>query len=275
MNVPTYCRQEVILRVDDVHLSLGGRSILRGITAEVRDIIRPNLTQGQVVGVLGRTGIGKSQLFRVLAGLQQPTSGRVLVTSEHVPVECGMVGMVAQDYPLFEHRTVLGNVAVAGRQAGLDADEAEHKSENLLCRLGLKERLDAYPAQLSGGQRQRAAIAQQIICSNHFLLMDEPFTGLDPVTVDDVCHLIAEVAQMDELNTIIVSSHILSAAVMVADTLWLLGCDRDATGVPVPGARIQAEMDLIERGLAWHSEIALTPEFGQCVAELRERFYTL
>ena len=268
-------RTDVLLRVEDVHLALGGRPVLRGVDATVRDIVRDECAQGQVVAVVGRTGAGKTQLFRMLAGLQSPTRGRVLVGAGQVPVECGMVGMVAQDYPLFEHRTVLGNVVVAGRQVGLGRREVRDRAEALLVRLGLAEQLGSYPSQLSGGQRQRAAIAQQAICSKHFLLMDEPFTGLDPVAVDDVCRLIADVSHMDELNTIFVSSHILAAATMVADTVWVLGRERGANGEPVPGTKIVREVDLIERGLAWHPDVARAPGFAECVSELRAMFLNL
>ncbi len=267
--------KDLLLSVRNVSVTLGQTPVLRDVNLEIRDLVRPGQVTGQVVALLGPSGIGKTQLFRVLAGLQPPTTGSALITSAQVPVTPGAVGVVAQDYPLFEHRTVLGNLLVAGAQAGLSASAAREKANGLLKRFGLEAKGREYPQQLSGGQRQRVAIAQQFMCSEHFLLLDEPFSGLDPLAVDEVCALISEVASMNTLNTIIVVTHDIWAAVAVADHLWLLGRDRDANGVPVPGARVQATFDLVERGLAWRPDLINAPEFHALVAEVRERFKTL
>src|SRR5213079_3575071 len=90
--------------------------ILKKVSAEIKDIIRADCTQGQVVGFLGPSGIGKTQLFRIIAGLNQPTSGQVLVNSTLTPVKAGMVGVVAQNYPLFENRTIFSNLILAAKQ---------------------------------------------------------------------------------------------------------------------------------------------------------------
>src|SRR5205807_709075 len=122
-------------------------------------------TQGQVVGLLGPSGMGKTTLFRVLAGLDAPDRGAVLLGEEGRPVERGMVGVVAQNYPLFSHRTVLSNLIVAGRSSGESGSEAGRHARDLLGRFDLAAHAYKYPAQLSGGQRQRVAIAQQFMCS--------------------------------------------------------------------------------------------------------------
>ena len=185
-----------ILRAANVTLAVDGNSILRDVNLQIRDIRRPGVITGQVVGLLGPSGIGKTRLFRILAGLDQPQTGSVLIGEHGVPVQRGMVGVVAQRYPLFQHRTVLGNLIVAGRQAGLSADVAKEKAYALLKRVGLAGFAGRYPSQLSGGQQQRTAIAQQFMCSEHFLLLDEPFSGLDPIAVGAICKLIAEVANL-------------------------------------------------------------------------------
>jgi polar amino acid transport system ATP-binding protein/sulfate transport system ATP-binding protein len=270
-----YEEKKTIVKADRVSVSLGGVPVLREVSFEIKDIVRPDTIVGQVVGLLGPSGIGKTTLFRVLAGLDRPDSGQVLLGEEGRPVWRGMVGVVAQDYPLFAHRTVLGNLLVAGAQAGLGEKEARAKAMDYLKRFGLQDKTRHYPPQLSGGQRQRVAIAQQFMCSEHLLLLDEPFSGLDPMAIDRVCELLTEVACMHELNTIIVVTHDIAAVLAVADRIWLLGRDRDAEGKVIPGARIQESYNLIERGLAWRDGVANTPEFVVAMREIRTRFPTL
>ena len=270
-----YEHKEVILKAENVSAVMGGVPILRDVNLEIRDIVRPDTVAGQVVGLLGPSGIGKTTLFRILAGLDSPDTGKVTLGEKGTPVQRGMVGVVAQNYPLFAHRTVLGNLMVAGAQAGLSSEQAKAKAKDYLKRFGMEDKGGHYPPQLSGGQRQRVAIAQQFMCSEHLLLLDEPFSGLDPMAVDRVCELLNEVACMHELNTIIVVTHDIAAALEVADTIWLMGRDRDKDGKIIPGARIQESYNLIERGLAWRDGVATTPEFVLTMREIRARFPTL
>lgn len=267
--------RQSILKVDNVSQERGGRIVLRDVNLEIRDIYRPGCVTGQVVGLLGPSGIGKTSLFRILAGLDAPDTGRVLIGETNRPVERGQIGVVAQNYPLFAHRTVLGNLMLAGRRAGLTAGVAEAKAAGYLKRFHLEDHAGVYPCQLSGGQRQRVAIAQQFMCSEHFLLMDEPFSGLDLVAVQDVIRLIEEVAAADELNTIILVTHDILSAMEVCDTIWLMGRDRDAQGNQIPGARIQATYDLMERDLAWRKDISTEPAFVALLHEIRGRFPSL
>src|SRR5262249_45356865 len=125
---------DVLLKVEGVSVTRGGVPILRDLDLEVRDLRRPGFTQGQVVGLLGPSGIGKTTLFRILAGLDRPDTGTVLLGTECVPVERGMVGVVAQQYPLFAHRTVLANMMVAGGRACPSGAALRQKAEELLQR---------------------------------------------------------------------------------------------------------------------------------------------
>src|SRR5205814_6927087 len=140
-----------------------------------------------VVGLLGPSGIGKTTLLRVLAGLDAPTAGSVRI--EGRPARAGSVGVVFQAYPLFDHRRVLANLTAVG---------PEDKAHALLQRFGLSARANAWPCELSGGERQRVAILQQLMCGHTYLVMDEPFSGLDPASKRAACTLIADVARTSE-----------------------------------------------------------------------------
>jgi polar amino acid transport system ATP-binding protein/sulfate transport system ATP-binding protein len=268
-----YELRDTLIKVDQVHASRGGRPVLRDITVEIKDVVRPDVAdQGQVVGVLGPSGVGKTTLFRILAGLDAPDRGRVLVGEAQAPVRAGMVGVVFQHYPLFEHRRVLDNLRLAARCAG---DRGEARARALLERFKLGDRADAWPRELSGGQRQRVAIIQQLLCGHTYLLMDEPFSGLDPINKQAACELISEVSMLHERNTIIVVTHDIREAVKVSDTLWLLGRERAPSGEPIAGSRIVETYNLIERDLAWHPGIEHTAGFAAFVRELEDRFRTL
>src|SRR3954463_7652798 len=106
----TYTLGGTLLTIENVCLEYDGRPILRNVNAEVKDIIVPGRVTGQVVGFLGPSGCGKTSLFRIVAGLDKPTSGRVTLNGDTHPVTPGEVGVVSQNYPLLDHRTVLSNL---------------------------------------------------------------------------------------------------------------------------------------------------------------------
>jgi ABC-type nitrate/sulfonate/bicarbonate transport system ATPase subunit len=266
---------DTLLQVRHVNLSYGDKVILRDVNAEIRDVNRKCHIQGQVVGFLGPSGIGKTQLFRIIAGLNQPTSGEVLVNCPPQPTHPGLIGVVAQSYTTFEHRTVLGNLLLGAKRRYLDHHEAEAQCLALLARFGISDKAYCYPAQLSGGQRQRVAIISQIICSSHFLLMDEPTASLDYIKRQELAELINDIACLDSLNTIIICSHEIDWLTTVADHMWLLGRDRDERGNIIPGARLQENYDLVSLGLCWQKNISERSDFIDFVKIIKERFRTL
>lgn len=272
--IAAYQKLETLLKVDGVSLTLGGRLILRDVRTEIKNIVRPDCTQGQVVGFLGPSGIGKSQLSRVIAGLQAPTAGKVTVGPEAIPTHKGLVGMVAQNYILFPWATVMDNMLIAGKQAGLIAAHSKDKANDLMDKFGLSTYGGMYPKALSGGTRQRVAICQQLMCSDHLLIMDEPFSGLDLIMKRRACELITKVANLDVLNTIIVVTHDVTEAASIADTLWLMGHEQK-DGQYVEGARLVEEYDLAAMGLAWRPDLIHLPEFIEFVGQVKRRFETL
>ncbi|MCC6898068.1 MAG: ABC transporter ATP-binding protein [Polyangiaceae bacterium] len=262
-----------IIDVEDVSQRLGENQILKGVSFAVRDRVRPGTVTGQIVGLLGPSGVGKTRLLRIIAGLDAPDTGKVTGPSGK-PTSAGEVGVVFQNYPLLKHRTVLGNLLIAGAANGLAADAAKKKAGDLLSRFGLDARASYYPAQLSGGQRQRVAIAQQLVRQKTILLMDEPFSGLDPESLGNVMSLLVDVANMDELNTIIVVTHDIRAAMTVSDTLFMLGRD-DPKATPPAGAKIQKTYDLVAEGLAYRSDLEQDPKFLALEQEIRAAFQKL
>ena len=268
-------KEKTLIKIEDIHLKYDGKSILRGVSGEVKDIYRSGMTQGQVVGILGLSGAGKTQLAKIMAGLQQPTSGQVLINQDNkmVPVRAGSVGVVPQNYPLFRHRTVFGNLMKSAKK-GQHKDPKEKVME-MLSSFDMTDKIDLYPQQLSGGQRQRICIIQQLLCSKHFLIMDEPFTGLDPLMKDKVAELIAHIASLDEDNTIFVIAHDISAVTSIADTLWLLGKERNENGEIIPGALIKRRYDLAAMGLAWHPELNSSKQFLEFAQEVKNEFKNL
>lgn len=263
----SYQFEERLLTLTGAGLSYGDKRIFRDMNLHVDNVTRPGINQGQCIALLGPSGIGKTQLFRCVAGFQDLTLGTIEIGPEKRRVVTGEVGVVQQSYPLLAHRTVLGNLTLVCKD--------QKKITDMLVRFGLADHADKYPIQLSGGQCQRVAIIQQMICSRHLLLMDEPFSGLDIIAKNKVCELINEVNLVDELNTTIFTTHDIESAVMIADTIWVMGREKDAEGKIIPGSTIIKSYDLMSMGLAWQKDIIHHPKFQPLVIELRELFTTL
>ena len=276
-----YTRNEMLINVQGVSLSLGEgknrRLILREVNAEVRNIVRPGLQQGQTVGFLGPSGIGKTQLFKIIAGFQKPDAGSVLVGVDQVQTASGLIGVVSQYYRVLNHRTVLGNLIFAGKQGGLTKGEAMDKAQSYLEKFDLSNQRKNYPGRLSGGQRQRLAILQQIMLGHQTICMDEPFSGLDVNQVHKVATLLSELTSHNELLTIIVVTHDIGAAIEVSDTLWLMGQEPNPEKPDefLPGARIVDQCDLIAEDLAWDPAIRQNPKFLELESRVAERFRSL
>jgi ABC-type nitrate/sulfonate/bicarbonate transport system ATPase subunit len=262
-----YSKQEVLIHVKDVNLSYD-KQILRDVNLTIHNIVRPGLQQGQVISLIGRSGIGKTQLFKILAGLIEPNSGTVLVGVDQHPVVAGEVGIVAQNYILFNHRTVHENLRLAMKHSSNKLTDKE-KDEMIMSyaqSFDLAEHLKKYPLQLSGGQRQRASIIQQVLTGNNFILLDEPFSGLDALMIDRVMELLLKVSTLHELNTLVIVSHDVENSLAISDTAFILAREKDKDG-----ATITETLDLIEMGFAWNPQIRENQNFQHLVSQIKHK----
>ncbi len=219
------------LSVVDLRKSFGPVEVLRGITLTAR--------KGDVISLLGASGSGKSTFLRCINMLEAPTGGTVTVAGEAIamtrrrdgtpaPADPRQVerlrrkiGMVFQSFNLWSHMTVLGNVVEAPIHVlGLGRDEAVARAERILCKVGMDDRKDYYPAHLSGGQQQRAAIARALAMEPDLMLFDEPTSALDPELVGEVLEVIAALAA--EGRTMLVVTHEMDFARRVSSHLVFL-----------------------------------------------------
>lgn len=261
-----------IIEATNINHFIGDKHILRDININIRNIKRTGVNQGQIIALLGPSGCGKTQLFKILTGLLTPKTGNIVI--DNTPVQPGDVGIIAQDYPLFHNRTVTDNLSIAVKHAP-DTSNADIKIKNMLARFNMVDKADHYPNELSGGQRQRVAIMQQVLCGHNFMMMDEPFSGLDIVMKDEVKEAITEISMMDEKNTIIIVSHNIADAASVADQIWIMGHERDDTGKQIPGAVIRHKFDLKVMGLAWQEHLDANPAFISFVQQVEAIFREL
>ena len=245
-------------------------TVLEDVNIKIRRMISDGNELGRIVAFLGPSGCGKTTLLRILAGLEKPTSGKVFVNATHDTIEPGMVGLVMQHYPLYRNRTVIGNLKIAAAQ--MSPKDPEKRAMDMLSKFGLSEHAPKYPIQLSGGQRQRIAVAQQLLCSDHYLLMDEPTAGLDPISKKKVASLIQDTAKLGV--TIIIVTHDIPTACSIADTVWLMG-RKVGTDGKFSRACIVDTYDLLEPGLAWNPNVRKHPAYLSLVQELDQRFDTL
>ncbi|MEV7390344.1 MULTISPECIES: amino acid ABC transporter ATP-binding protein [unclassified Streptomyces] len=213
------------LEIHDVHKWYGAHRVLDGVDLTIRP--------GEVTVVIGPSGSGKSTLLRVVNHLEKPEIGYVSINDELIGVkrqgerlkelserailaQRGRIGFVFQNFNLFPHLTALDNVAAAPVATGkLTKPEAQALAKELLERVGLGERVGAYPRQLSGGQQQRVAIARALALRPGVILFDEPTSALDPELVGEVLSVIKDLATSG--TTLVIVTHEIGFAREIAD----------------------------------------------------------
>ncbi|MGF7141953.1 polar amino acid transport system ATP-binding protein [Anaerotaenia torta] len=200
--------------------AFGSHMVLNGINASIE--------KGEKVVVIGPSGSGKSTFLRCLNLLEIPTEGEIWFEGHNITdkktdinkMRCKM-GMVFQQFNLFPHLSVMENITLAPVQLGImKKEEAQQKAMELLKRIGLTEKAEAYPNQLSGGQKQRIAIIRALAMNPDVMLFDEPTSALDPEMVGEVLDLMAQLA--DEGMTMVVVTHEMRFAKKVANRILFM-----------------------------------------------------
>lgn len=202
-----------MIQLQNVHKYFGQLHVLKGVSTEI--------DAGEVVVIIGPSGSGKSTVLRCMNYLEEPTQGDVIVDGKNLNVKENInnvraeVGMVFQRFNLFPHMTVLENITLAPQKIrGLSKSEAESIAHDLLGKVGLSDKAEAYPEQLSGGQQQRVAIARALAMKPKVMLFDEPTSALDPEMVSEVLDVMKDLAK--EGMTMVIVTHEMSFAKEVA-----------------------------------------------------------
>lgn len=210
----------VILETKNLRKSFDGQEVLKGITTTIK--------KGDVLALIGPSGCGKSTFLRSLNLLEIPTDGHVLfegtdLTDRSVDINQvrQKIGMVFQQFNLFPNMTIRENIMLAPVKLGrMTREDAEKKAVELLARIGLSDKADAYPAQLSGGQKQRIAIVRSLAMNPDIILFDEPTSALDPEMVGEVLAVMKELAQ--DGMTMVVVTHEMGFAREVANRVMFI-----------------------------------------------------
>nr|WP_207713867.1 amino acid ABC transporter ATP-binding protein [Clostridium gasigenes] len=210
----------MVIYVKDLHKSFGKNEVLKGIDEHIK--------KGEVVVVIGPSGSGKSTFLRCLNRLEEPTSGEIIFEGINITDKKSDInkirekmGMVFQQFNLFPHRSVLQNLTMSPLNVKkIPKEQAVKKAMELLKRVGLTEKAEAFPASLSGGQKQRIAIARALAMEPDVMLFDEPTSALDPEMVGEVLNVMKTLAK--EGMTMVVVTHEMGFAKEVGDRILFM-----------------------------------------------------
>ncbi|WP_111928495.1 amino acid ABC transporter ATP-binding protein [Clostridium tertium] len=209
-----------MIYVNNLHKYFGDNEVLKGVNDHIK--------KGEVVVVIGPSGSGKSTFLRCLNLLEEPTKGEIIFEGENITdknIDINKIrekmGMVFQQFNLFSHKTVLENITIAPINVkNKSKAEAEKIAKDLLVKVGLLEKANAYPASLSGGQKQRIAIARALAMEPDVMLFDEPTSALDPEMVGEVLNVMKNLAK--EGMTMVVVTHEMGFAKEVGDRILFM-----------------------------------------------------
>lgn len=212
----------VLFEIKDLQKKFGSLTVFDGLSETI--------CKGDVVVIIGPSGGGKSTFIRCLNLLEQPTAGKIYFEGEDITAKGfdvnrhrQKVGMVFQQFNLFNNMNVMHNLTAAPtRIKGMDKEQAEAKALQLLGRVGLADRADAYPSQLSGGQKQRIAIVRSLMMDPEVMLFDEPTSALDPEMIGEVLDVMKDLAESG-MTMIVVTHEMRFAREVSSRTIFLDG----------------------------------------------------
>lgn len=232
----------MILKAEHISKAYGEKQVLADISV--------CLQEGELVCLLGVSGVGKTTLFNVLSGLISPDSGKVILEDKDVTGISGNISYMLQKDLLLEHKTVLDNVALPLVLSGMKKGEARNQAAHYFPQFGLEGTEQKYPVQLSGGMRQRAALLRTYMCGDKVALLDEPFSALDTLTRMAVQEWYLQVMEDIRLSTLFIT-HDIDEAILLSDRIYIM------SGQP---ATITAEI-IIQEPKPRDSEFMLSDTF--------------
>ena len=196
----------------------GKRTVVKGVSIEVE--------QGEIVGLLGPNGAGKTTSFYMIVGLIKPNDGRIFLDETEITklpmykrAQMG-IGYLAQEASVFRSMSVENNIMSVMEMAGFDREYRERRLEELIDEFGLHKVRKSQGVQLSGGERRRCEIARALAINPKFILLDEPFAGVDPIAVEDIQHIIAKLKKMN--IGVIITDHNVHETLAITDRAYLL-----------------------------------------------------
>ena len=208
----------MILRAEDLHKKYGNKEVVAGVSLQVE--------QGEIVGLLGPNGAGKTTTFYMIVGLIKPTKGHIYLDNTditglpmHKRAQMG-IGYLAQENSVFRNLSVEDNILAILEITEPDKQKRKQRLEELLVEFGLAEKRKRLGKLLSGGERRRTEIARALASNPKFILLDEPFAGVDPIAVEDIQRIVAHLK--DKNIGILITDHNVQETLAITDRTYLM-----------------------------------------------------
>lgn len=236
------------LEIKNVHKSYQGALTL--------DDVSITIEKGEFVSLLGPSGVGKTTLFNILSGIENPDSGEVILDNENITGKTGIFAYMQQKDLLLPFYTVIDNVSIPLRLQGMNKSAAQAKAAEYIDEFGLSGSEKKYPHQISGGMKQRAALLRSYLYSEKLMLLDEPFSALDSITKSNLHNWYKQVAQQHGSTTFFIT-HDIDEALLLSDKIYVM------TGPP---GHIHHQIELANKP----ADFAFTPQFLEYKKQLLE-----